>query len=1071
MTNPLTLQPGYTLDPTSNFTFANANVTSNLTAGSVFSSQIGNTVSVHYGDGGHLANIPAANIIGQVANALIAGTVITNAQPNITSLGTLANLTVGNSTANTVFGNGTINANANITTQQFFIGNGYYLTGIPAGYTNTNAASYLAVYTGNLSAGNANLGNATSSNYFIGNGNLLTGIIGNAGHANYADIANSVTGANVSGQVGNALIAGTVYTNAQPNITSVGTLGNLSVTNTATIGNVVTTGYVSSANGLESTSSYPGPYTDGVVVDYVTGNARISAGAADGLNFYNGGVATNLLFSITSVGNLNLIANGSANLGNLVTANYFSGNGSSLTGVGAVTATTVTASSQPNITSVGNLVSLIVGNSTANVTLGNATITLSAVGNANLGNSVTSNYFIGSGNNLSNIQGGNVTGPVAYATTANSVAGANVSGQVGNALIAGTVYTNAQPNITSVGTLSSLSVTGNISSGNANLGNLVTANYFSGNGSSLTGITTLTNGNSNVIVNANSNVAVSVNGTSNVVVISNSTVNVTSTTNSTGNGTGAFTTPGGASITKDLYVGGNIYTTNLVSQNTTILEVLDPLVYLSSNTTYPYNYDVGFYSHFSLTGPPPGNGYQHTGLVRNYVDNAWYLFSNAAEPSGSTVDLANANLVLDTLKLGNVSASGNVNASGNVSGTYILGNGYYLTGITSGGGGGGANISNGTSYVNVATSGGNIVANVGGSTIETISSAGITVTGNANVSGNVSATFYTGNGYYLTGITAVSSSYSVSNGSSNVNIPVTNGNINFTVAGVLGMGVVTSTGINSNGYITAAGNINTPTGNIVANAGYFVGNGYYLTGIGSPSNIFNGTSNVNIPSGNGNITFTVNNVSNTAIFTQNGINVANYVNAAYFYGNGYYLTGVGSAVNVSSGTANIIVDSNNYLQMSANGTANVLTVKNTGVVATSIQVTGTSNLGSNANVTITGGSNGQMLTTDGNGNLSWSTSSSQGTIYTDAFTGTGIQTTFGPLSTTPTSVNQTTINYNGVIQLRSSYTLSGANIVFSAAPAYGASIEVTTITGAAPALNVTTLPTARAMVMSIIFGA
>jgi len=108
---------------------------------------------------------------------------------------------------------------------------------------------------------------------------------------------------------------------------------------------------------------------------------------------------------------------------------------------------------------------------------------------------VSANYFIGNGSTLTTITGANVTGNVTsavqshYANIANSVAGSNVSGQVGNALVAGTVYTNAQPNITSVGTLTSLIITGNITSGNADLGNLVTANYFSGNGSLLTGIT------------------------------------------------------------------------------------------------------------------------------------------------------------------------------------------------------------------------------------------------------------------------------------------------------------------------------------------------------------------------------------------------------------------------------------------------------------------------------------------------------------------------------------------------------------------------------------------------------
>jgi hypothetical protein len=63
-------------------------------------------------------------------------------------------------------------------------------------------------------------------------------------------------------------------------------------------------------------------------------------------------------------------------------------------------------------------------------------------------NKVIAGQLQGDGGNISNIQG------------------ANVSGQTGNALVAGTVYTNAQPNITSVGTLSSLIVSGNTQSNN-----------------------------------------------------------------------------------------------------------------------------------------------------------------------------------------------------------------------------------------------------------------------------------------------------------------------------------------------------------------------------------------------------------------------------------------------------------------------------------------------------------------------------------------------------------------------------------------------------------------------------
>ena len=76
---------------------------------------------------------------------------------------------------------------------------------------------------------------------------------------------------------------------------------------------------------------------------------------------------------------------------------------------------------------------------------------------------------------------GNLTGLASSATiaaSANSVAGANVTGTVANATYAtsagtaGTVTTAAQPNITSVGNLTSLTVTGNTSTGNLN----VTAN-------------------------------------------------------------------------------------------------------------------------------------------------------------------------------------------------------------------------------------------------------------------------------------------------------------------------------------------------------------------------------------------------------------------------------------------------------------------------------------------------------------------------------------------------------------------------------------------------------------------
>ena len=99
---------------------------------------------------------------------------------------------------------------------------------------------------------------------------------------------------------------------------------------------------------------------------------------------------------------------------------------------------------------------LTVGTATIDAATGNI-----VAGNANLGNLATANFFGGNANALFNIQGANVVGTVANAT---------------NASTAGTVTTNAQPNITSVGTLSSLSVTGNVSAGNILTNNLLYAN-------------------------------------------------------------------------------------------------------------------------------------------------------------------------------------------------------------------------------------------------------------------------------------------------------------------------------------------------------------------------------------------------------------------------------------------------------------------------------------------------------------------------------------------------------------------------------------------------------------------
>jgi len=152
---------------------------------------------------------------------------------------------------------------------------------------------------------------------------------------------------------------------------------------------------------------------------------------------------------------------------------------------------------------------------------------------------------------------------------------------------------------------------------------------------------------------------------------------IASGTNPVGLGSGALqVTAGGASIQQDLWVGGNIYANVLNTVSTSILNVTDPLLYLTSTPVYPYNYEIGFYGHF-IGGP--ANVYAHTGFVRNHADSAWYLFSNIAEPTGNTVNLS-TNIILDTLKLGAANVANTTVSISSTTGALVVGGGAGIAG-------------------------------------------------------------------------------------------------------------------------------------------------------------------------------------------------------------------------------------------------------------------------------------------------------------------------------------------------------------------------------------------------------
>ena len=283
-------------------------------------------------------------------------------------------------------------------------------------------------------AGDITAGNAIHSNYFVGSGAHLNdvpagNIVGAVPAASSAAVANSVAGGNVSGEVSFASTANSVA------VANVSGLGNIAVLNLD--GNI--------SNILHG-NGFWGPELSSLNANYANyaGNA----------------------FSVTG-GNVS----GAVGLATYATtANSIAGSNV----FGAVGLAT-------NATSANAVAG---GNVSGAVGLATFATTANAVAGANVSGEVANAAYATIAGTSNSVAGANVSGAVGlatFATTANTVAGGNVSGQVANALIAGTVYTNAQPNITSVGTLSTLDVTANVGSGNI----VVTGDYFYSNGNTV----------------------------------------------------------------------------------------------------------------------------------------------------------------------------------------------------------------------------------------------------------------------------------------------------------------------------------------------------------------------------------------------------------------------------------------------------------------------------------------------------------------------------------------------------------------------------------------------------------
>ena len=167
------------------------------------------------------------------------------------------------------------------------------------------------------------------------------------------------------------------------------------------------------------------------------------------------------------------------------------------------------------------------------------------------------------------------------------------------------------------------------------------------------------------------------------------------------------------------------------------------------------------------------------------------------------------------------------------------------------------------------------------------------------------------------------------------------------VATILSVSTLMSVSGNIQGGNFLTDGLISTTGNITSS--YFLGNGRSLTGVQLTS-IATGTSQVNIPVASSNANITIGATSNVAVFATTGA----------------YITGLVSA------TSNVV--SNNVVATTivnaASHTGGLVSVTGN-VTGSNLTIIGISNLNSNANVKITGGSTGQLLSTDGAGNLTW----------------------------------------------------------------------------------------------------
>jgi cytoskeletal protein CcmA (bactofilin family) len=549
----------FTFDPTTNLlnlSNGNANVSGNITASNFLGNFAGNIIGnitaagvntqVQFNDGGNLGNSSAftfdkttntlsvTNLSSNVATAnFFTGTLTTNAQPNITSVGVLSSLSIS--------GTGSVSG-GNLVSANFLTGT--LTTALQPNITQVGTLGDLSVI------GNAIVGNLTGANVVVGN--FLTGTLTTGAQPNITSLGNlssiRVTGnGNIEGNLNaaNLSVTGKVITSLVPgpdNTLSLGNSGNVWNSLFVSNINIGTTFIRSSANVILMDAANIGNNlstgtltvrNDGAVQGNltVTGNLTV-AGNTTYINVQNLDIADPLISMGGSGNGGNATAYDGKDRG-MVLLNYYS-NGS-----GPVNQAVIWKQANSEFQMISQV---------NNIT--NEVVTASAFGN------LRADTFIG-----------------------------NLSGYVtqGNQYL-----------ITTVGTLGNLTISGNLRvNTTANVNSLIASglSYPTGDGSTSQVLSThgngqlywatistssLSNGNSNITVLQNGNVTISSNGVANIVNIDG--VSANPTVRITGNANISGTVNAGNTTVANLLIGNSTLrsatvTTTATTANQTIVGI------------------------------------------------------------------------------------------------------------------------------------------------------------------------------------------------------------------------------------------------------------------------------------------------------------------------------------------------------------------------------------------------------------------------------------------------------------------------------------------------------------------